>query len=108
VVEPPAPTVVTAQPSSSTVIGEPAPAVEKPEETVWVGDVQYQFKDGQFFKKTAEGLMWTEAPLGAVAKGLPADSKSIWYQDVEYFECDDVYFRKTADGYKVVPAPWKK
>lgn len=75
--------------------------------SVWVGDVEYLFKDGQFFRKTADGLVWTEAPLGAVTGTLPSDAKSIWYQDIEYFESGGVFFRKTPDGYKVVPTPWK-
>lgn len=99
---PPAqPAPAPAAPASSAVVGDDY-------QTVWVGDVQYQFKDGQFFKKTADGLVWAEAPVGAITKALPQDAKSVWYQDIEYFECDDVYFRKTPEGYKVVLAPWKK
>lgn len=96
VVDPPA-TVVASVP--------PAPKVE--EQTVWVGDTEYQFKDGQFFRKNADGLVWTPAPIGAVTKSLPADAHSVWYQENEYFEVDDVYFKKTPDGYRVIEAPWK-
>jgi hypothetical protein len=84
----------------------PPPADEY--QSVWVGNNEYLFKDGQFFQKTPDGLVWIEAPLGAVTKTLPADATSVWYQDSEYFECDNVYFRKTPEGYKVVPAPWKQ
>lgn len=109
------PLVVTTPPSTTVVTPTPAPASPAPAapisddyQTVWVGEVQYQFRDGQFFKKTADGLVWTEAPVGAITKTLPPDARSVWYQDIEYFECDDVYFRKTPEGYKVVLAPWKK
>lgn len=108
VVDPPSTVVVTQSKSDPSVSTAPAPQQEEGYQTVWVGDVQYQFKDGQFFKKTADGLIWSEAPLGAVTKTLPPDAKSVWYQDIEYFESDDVYFRKTAEGFKVVNAPWKK
>jgi len=108
VVDPPG-TVVVSSPAVTTVTA-PAPAPAKPDDyqSVWVGDTEYHFKDGQFFKRTPEGLIWTPAPQGAVTKTLPNDARSVWYQDIEYFECDEVYFRKTPDGYKVVDAPWKK
>jgi hypothetical protein len=75
---------------------------------VYVGQAEYLFKDGQFFIKTPDGLVWVQAPIGAVAADLPPDAKSVWYLEIEYFDCDDVYFRKTPQGYKVVEAPWKK
>lgn len=91
-----------------TVVNVPPPAPAEEYQSVWVGDTEYLFKDGQFFRKTLEGLVWMEAPLGAITKTLPSDATSVWYQDIEYFECDGVCFRKTSEGYKVVPAPWKK
>lgn len=94
-----APAVVKAPP--------PTPAAVE-YQSVWVGQTEYLFKDGQFFRKTPEGLVWTEAPLGAVTPTLPADATTVWYQDVEYIECDNVYFRKTPEGYKVVPSPFPK
>lgn len=103
VVEPPG-AVIVAPPAPSTAV--PPPAADY--QSVWVGDVEYQFKDGQFYKRTAEGMVWSPAPIGAITKVLPADAKSVWYQDIEYFECDEVCFRKTPDGYKVVEAPWKQ
>ncbi|MDD2762631.1 MAG: DUF6515 family protein [Opitutaceae bacterium] len=84
----------------------PPPAVEY--QSVWVGDAEFLFKDGQFFRKTPEGLVWMEAPLGAITPALPSDATSVWYQDNEYFECDNVYFRKTPEGYKVVPSPFPR
>lgn len=112
VVDPPV-TVVTPAPVVQTATAPvampatPAPVVEETQ-SVWVGSTEYAFKDGQFFQKTADGLVWTEAPLGAVAKSLPGDATSVWYQNLEYFECDDVYFQKQPQGYVVVTAPWKK
>lgn len=106
VVDPPSTTVVrVAAPAAAAVS---VPAKDNDYQSAWVGDVEYQFKDGQFFKRTSEGLVWAEAPLGAITKTLPADSRSVWYEDIEYFECEDIYFRKTPDGYKVIEAPWKK
>jgi Family of unknown function (DUF6515) len=86
----------------------PPPPPAPDYQAVWVGNTEYLFKDGQFFLKTPDGLVWTQAPLGAVTKTLPADATSIWYEDNEYFECGDVYFRKSPEGYRVVAAPWKK
>jgi hypothetical protein len=111
VVDPPTTVVVNSAPAA-TVATAPAtavaPAKSEDYQSVWVGDTEFQFKDGQFFKKTPDGLVWTPAPQGAITKTLPNDARSVWYQDIEYFECDEVYFRKTPDGYKVVDAPWKK
>ena len=77
-------------------------------QSVYVGQAEYLFKDGQFFIKTTDGMVWVKAPIGAITANLPPDARSVWYQDVEYFDCGDVYFRKTPQGYKVVEAPWKK
>lgn len=87
---------------------KPATVVDEDYQSIWLNNTEYLFKDGQFFRKTPDGLVWTEAPLGALTKSLPADATSIWYEGTEYFDCDNVFFRKTPDGYKVVTAPWKK
>jgi hypothetical protein len=101
--------VVVDQPTTVVVKEAPPPApAPAPEQTVWVGDKEFVFKDGQFFTKTPDGLVWAEAPIGAITKMLPAESTSVWYQGVEYYECDEVYFHKTPNGYEVVKAPWKK
>ena len=76
--------------------------------SVWVGQSEYLFKNGQFFSKTPEGMIWVPAPVGAVTKILPSDAQSVWYEGIEYFDSAEVYFRKTPDGYQVVSAPWKK
>ncbi len=86
----------------------PPPPVIDADQTVWVGPQEYSYRDGQFFKKTEDGLVWVEAPLGAITKTLPGDAKSIWYKGTEYFEVDEVYFRKQPGGYEVIVAPWKK
>ena len=96
------------------VVDQPAMAVPPPMravedyQKVYVGQAEYLFKDGQFFMKTPDGMVWVKAPIGAITPELPPDAKSVWYQDVEYFDCDDVYFRKTPQGYRVVETPWKK
>jgi hypothetical protein len=97
--------VVVDAPTMVNLPPPPPPATEY--QSVWVGSVEFLFKDGQFFQKTPEGLVWMPAPVGAITKTLPVDATSVWYQEVEYFECDNVYFRKTPDGYQVVPKPWK-
>lgn len=91
-------------------VAESLPPLKSVEEyqSVWVGTKEYLFKNGQFFTKTSEGMVWVEAPLGAVTKDPPPDAQSVWYQGTEYFESDNVYFQKTRDGYQVVPMPWKK
>jgi len=91
-----------------TAVSMPPPPAPPQYQSVWVGNTEYLFKDGQFFLNTPDGMVWTQAPLGAVTRELPADTTSIWYENIEYFECGDVYFRKTPEGYRVVPAPWKK
>ena len=97
---------IVVDPPPAVVASIPAPVKEEPQ-IIRVGDVDYQFKDGQFFTRNADGLVWAPAPLGAVTKTLPPDAKSVWYQENEYFECDNVFFKKTPDGYKVIEAPWK-
>lgn len=97
---------VVVDPPPAVVASIPAPVQVEPQ-TIRVGDVDYVFKDGQFFTQNADGLVWAPAPLGAVTKVLPPDAKSVWYQENEYFECDNVFFKKTPDGYKVIEAPWK-
>lgn len=77
-------------------------------ESVWVGDTEYLFKGGQFFRKTSEGLVWIEAPIGAITKDLPLGVTTIWYEEIEYFESDGVFFRKTPEGYRVVERPWSE
>lgn len=85
----------------------PPPVVEA-DQTVSVGTQVYSYRDGQFFLKTDSGLVWVEAPIGAVTKTLPTDAKSIWYKGTEFYEVDEVYFRKQPTGYEVIVAPWKK
>lgn len=109
VVDPPRTTVVkVAAPAAQSASDDTRENKDSEYQSAWVGDVEYLFKDGQFFKRTSEGLVWSEAPLGAITKVLPDDARTIWYEEIEFFECDDVCFRKTPDGYKVVVAPWKK
>lgn len=108
VVDPPSTTVIHVPAPSAPAASVPTKDKDEDYQSVWVGDVEYQFKDGQFFKRTSEGLVWAEAPLGAITKTLPSDTRSVWYEEIEYFECDDIYFRKTPDGYKVIDVPWKK
>jgi len=99
---------IVVNPPATVVAATPAPAKVEPQaQSVWVGDVEYTVKDGQFFRKNADGLVWTPAPLGAITTSLPAEAKSVWYQENEYFESDNVYFKKTPDGYRVIEAPWK-
>jgi hypothetical protein len=74
--------------------------------SVWAGPNECLFRDGQFFQRTPEGLVWMEVPYGAISRGLPAEVTPVWYQDIEYFQSDNVFFRKTPEGYRVVPAPF--
>lgn len=75
-------------------------------QSVWLGEQEYRFKDGQFFQPTPEGLVWVIAPIGAIIERIPSDAVSIWHEEIEYFEVDEVIFRKTPKGYKVVEPPW--
>lgn len=74
--------------------------------SVWQGTDEYLYKDGQFFRKGPDGLVWHEVPLGAVSKHLPDDAISVWYENNEYFEADGVFFQHVRDGFKVVPKPF--
>lgn len=95
--------------SGSTVVNTPV-VVSEPvlsELSVWQGEQELLVRDGQFFKNTAEGLVWVEQPVGALTRSLPEDATSIWYRDIEYFDVDGILFRKTPNGYKVVDSPWE-
>ena len=74
--------------------------------TVWQGEQELRLVDGEFFKPTAQGLVWIETPVGAVTDVLPIGFQVVWHDDIEYFRFDGVLFRKSPDGYKVVEAPW--
>lgn len=76
--------------------------------SVWRDETEFFYKQGQFFKRTPEGMKWVDAPYGAISKSLPANPQSVWFQETEFFECDGAYFKKVPDGYKVVDAPWKR
>lgn len=86
---------------------EPAIASDHGYVSAWLGDQEYRFKGGEFFKPTPEGLVWVIAPTGAIMKSLPDGAVSVWHEDIEYFDVDGAMLRKTPDGYKVVMAPWK-
>jgi hypothetical protein len=102
-----APPVVVTRPIGSDAPPPPPPPPNGGYQEIRVGDVDYSFNDGQFFRRTPDGLEWTPAPLGAVIRALPADARTVWYQDQEYFECEDVYFRRVPEGFRVVEAPWR-
>jgi hypothetical protein len=91
------------------VVPPPTVVIAKDDyQSVWVGENEYLFKNGQFFRRTQDGIVWVPAPVGALTSVLPRDVESIWYQEVEYFDSDGVIFKKTPEGYRVVQAPWKK
>ncbi len=73
--------------------------------SVWAGPNELLFKDGQFYQRTPEGLVWTEVPVGALSRTPPPEAVSVWVHDTEYLLSDNVYFRKTPDGYRVVEPP---
>jgi len=102
------PPVVVVQQQQPNVVVAPAPAaVNSSYQPIMVGNVQYMFRDGQFFQQVSDGsLVWTAAPVGALTPSLPADATSVWYQNTEYLDCDGVYFLKTPYGYQVVNPPW--
>lgn len=85
-------------------IGAPKPLPEYI--SVWQGEQELRLIDGEFFKPTANGLVWVSTPVGAVSDVLPIGAQVVWHEDVEYFRFDGAVFRKTPDGYKVVAAPW--
>jgi hypothetical protein len=93
--------------NTATVVSEPAPDPMAGYQSVWLGEQEYRFKDGQFFKPTSEGLVWIIAPTGAIIRELPENAVVVWHNEIEYFDVDDVIFRKTPDGYKVVTRPWE-
>jgi hypothetical protein len=100
-------------PTGFLVVGAPVgPGVPPPPPpaqeflSVWAGPNECLFRDGQFFQRTPEGLVWMDVPYGAVSRTVPADAVPVWVQRVRYFQCDDVYFRETPRGYEVVPAPF--
>ena len=74
--------------------------------SVWAGPNECLFRDGQFFQRTPEGLIWMEVPYGAMARTPPPEAVAVWVQGVKYLQSDDVYFRETPQGFQVVPAPF--
>jgi hypothetical protein len=107
VVEPPPSLVVVESqppPPASTppqVISSPAPQYV----SVWVGDHEYLFRDGVFYKNAPEGLRPVEAPVGVVLSTLPAGSLDMWIGENEYFYCKSTFYRKVPAGYQVVTSP---
>ncbi len=95
---------IVAQEKTITPIIEADPLSDY--ESVWMDGRELLFRDGQFFEKTPEGIVWIEAPIGAITPEIPSDAVSVWYEEIEYFDSDGVYFRKTPEGYRVVAAPW--
>ena len=81
----------------------PAPADEY--QSVWVGQTEYLFKDGQFFQKTPDGMVWTEAPLGAVTKTLPTDATSIWYEGNEFSKATTCISASHPKATRLCPRP---
>ncbi len=88
--------------------GIPPPPPPRAQEflSVWAGPNECLFKDGQFFQRTPEGLVWMEAPYGALSRTLPEDAVPVWVQNVKYFQSDNVYFRETPQGFQIVPSPF--
>ncbi|MDQ8180621.1 DUF6515 family protein [Pelagicoccus sp. SDUM812005] len=106
VVDEPEIVVVEKESSAPAVAADATPAVTP--YSVWVdGERELVMKNGQFFRKSPQGLIWVALPVGATAKELPADSVPTWYQEIEYFEKNGVYFKKTPDGYQVILPPWE-
>ena len=101
-------------PTGFLVVGAPiGPGVPPPPSppvqeflSVWAGPNECLFKDGQFFQRTPDGLVWMDVPYGAISRALPADAVSIRVHRDEFFQSDNVYFRRTPEGYRVVPAPF--
>ncbi|MBC2605591.1 DUF6515 family protein [Pelagicoccus albus] len=102
---------ITLSQGSQTVVSDSADVeVEFSDgyESIWIGERELLFKDGQFFRRSSEGLVWVAAPMGAVVSNLPTDATTVWYEDIEYFDSDGTYFRRAPDGFRVVEAPWEQ
>jgi hypothetical protein len=97
---------IVVDPPTEVVHVAPPPSEVSSYLSVWDGDTEYLFKDGQFFRKGPDGLVWKEPPYGAVSKDLPSNAVSVWYKDDEYFTSGGAYFKHVERGFRVVPAPW--
>ena len=70
--------------------------------------IEYLIDEGDLFKITSNGLVWSEVRIGAVASSLPTHASSVWYNEVEYFEAGGLYFQRVPEGYRIILPPWEQ
>jgi hypothetical protein len=73
---------------------------------IWVNGQEFLIDEGELFKITSNGLVWSEITLGAVASSLPTHASSVWYKEVEYYEAGGLYFQRVPEGYRIIRPPW--
>ena len=73
---------------------------------IWVSGQEFLIDEGELFKITSNGLVWSEITLGAVATSLPTHASSVWFKEVEYYEAGGIYFQRVPEGYRIIRPPW--
>lgn len=70
--------------------------------TVHVGQRNYFYQGGIFYRKDPKGFIVVRPPLGAVIVGLPVGFTTVVIAGITYFLFADAYYRPVSAGYMVV------
>lgn len=71
-----------------------------------IGELDYFFFDGFFYRPYSDGYFVVDAPIGAVVLSLPRLHFSFSLNGITYFRTGDTYYRRHHPrGYIVVPDP---
>jgi hypothetical protein len=89
-------------PSVGAFVGVKAPqgSIE-----IKVGNFNFRYNNGVFYKHTKHGYVVSRAPRGAVVKLLPPNHTRVVVGGYVYYRCNDVYYRQAPQGYIVVEEP---
>ena len=76
-------------------------------QTIYINDIRYHYRRGQFYMLRGDTLVQVSAPFGAVVSGLPTGRKLEIIDGKLYYVVGSTYFRKTLGGYRVVACPYR-
>lgn len=89
-------------PSIGAFVGIQAP---KGSVEIKVGNFNFRYNSGTFYKHTKHGYVVTPAPRGAVVRALPPNHSRVVIGGYVYYRYNNVYYRQAPQGYVVVEAP---
>jgi len=69
------------------------------------GGQEYYYDDGYFYRKSPDGFIIIDPPVGAVVRQLPRGYKIIVTSGRSYFYYNDTYYLRTRGGYLVTDNP---